>query len=243
MKFSLSYVKQNPVMFGAIFVVFGVLLYLVMNKGAGGTTQYVTTGPSEALQAAQLQSGTAIQAAQIQAGASLQEKQLDAAVAGQTLQAQLAAITAQINGQETLANMNLQYQFAELAANSALGSKQIDASLLALQAQLDNQLDVVNSNNQFMVDYAKVAADNATAQVMINANLQATLGEQSAGVAKALSHDQMEAYKFGSAMNAVSTLDYRSRTNGMAAAIAMLSDKPTTVQLGGGNQIYGVATA
>lgn len=182
MKFSVEYVKQHPVMFGTIFVVFGLLVYLMLNKGAGAATQVVTTGPSEALQAAQLQAGAAIQA-----------KQIDAAVASQSAQANLAAITAQINGQETIANMQMQYQMAQLAASSALGSKQIDASLLALQAQLDNNLELTNSNNSFMVDYAKVAADSAVQQVAINAALQ-----------QSLSADQLQAYKTGALLSAVS---------------------------------------
>lgn len=199
MKFSLSYVKQNPVMFGSIFVVFGLLLYVLMNRG--GSTQYVSTGPSEALQAAQLQAGAAIQA-----------KQIDAAIANQQAQASLAAITAQINGQETLANLQMQYAFAELAANSALGSKQIDASLLALQTQLDTQLELASSNNQFMVDYAKVAADSATNQVMINAALQ-----------RDLSKDQLDAFKFGNLLNSVNSVLEVDRDNILALITAQMS--------------------
>jgi hypothetical protein len=218
MRFNVAYVKQHPAMFGTIFVVFGLLLWLMLNKGhaSSGGGQYVTTGPSEALQAANLQAGTA-----------LQLKQLDLAGAAQSGQMQLAALTAQINGQEQMANMQMQYQFAELAANSALGSKQIDASLIALQAQLDNQLETTNSNNQFMVDYAKVAADNATAQVMINANLQATLGAQSVDLQKQLSADQLKAYTVGSLASVIPSLSKSDRDNTLNLLISKTTNGPT----------------
>lgn len=228
MKFSLSYVKQNPVMFGSIFIVFGLLLYLAMNKGAsGGSTQYVTTGPSEALQAAQLQAGAAIQA-----------KQIDAAIAGQSSQASLAALTAQINGQQTIANMQMQYEMAALAANSALGSKQIDASLLALQAQLDNQLDLANSNNQFMVDYARVAADNATAQVMINAALQRDLGQQQTDLQKALSADQLKAYTVGTLASVIPSIKGNDRDNTLNLLISKTTSGPTVQMNMHGDGLY-----
>jgi hypothetical protein len=157
----------------------------------------------------------------------LQLKQLDLAGAAQSGQMQLAALTAQINGQEQMANMQMQYQFAELAANSALGSKQIDASLIALQAQLDNQLETTNSNNQFMVDYAKVAADNATAQVMINANLQATLGAQSVDLQKQLSADQLKAYTVGSLASVIPSLSKSDRDNTLNLLISKTTNGPT----------------
>jgi len=205
-KFSFEYVKKNPMLFGTIFVVFGLLLWVLMNRGgSSGSTQYVSTGgPSEALQAAQMQTGAALQA-----------KQIDAAVAANNANASLAALTAQIQGQANIANMQMQVSFAELAANSALGSKQIDASLLALQAQLDNQLDVTTANNTFMVDYARVAADSATQQVAINAALQ-----------RALSSDQLQAYQTGALASVIPTLKGNDRDNTLNYLIGKTIDGP-----------------
>ncbi len=227
-KFSLSYVKSNPVMFGSIFVVFGLLLYLAMNKGASsGSTQYVTTGPSEALQATNAQ-----------IGASLQAKQIDAAVANQQSQAQLAALTAQINGQQVVANMQMQVSMAELTANTALSSKQIDASLLALHSQLDNQLDLANANNTFMVDYAKVAADNATAQVMINAALQRDMGAQQVDLQKSLSQDQLKAYTVGTLASVIPSLSKSDRDNTLNLLISKTTTGPTVQMNMHGDGLY-----
>lgn len=176
-KFSLSYVKKNPVMFGAIFVVFGLLLWLLMNRGAsgGGSTQYVQSGPSEALQAASMQTGAAIQA-----------KQIDAAVQTQMGAMQLEALSRQIEGQQGIALLEAQYRTAELAASERMSELQTTASLAALQSQLNNQAAMNESNNQFMVDYARQAQEAATTQVAINAALQRDLGAQ-----------QLDAYKYG----------------------------------------------
>lgn len=185
MKFSLGYVKKNPVMFGAIFVVFGLLFWLLINRGGGNAaTQYVQTGPSEALQAANLQAATQIQGAQIQASSQN-------AIAAY----QLEAMTRQLEGQQSIAALELQYKTLELAVSERMTDKQTDASLLALQAQLNNSLALANENNSFMVDYAKVAADSAMQQVAINAALQ-----------RAMSADQLEAYKVGAEVSKIGML-------------------------------------
>jgi hypothetical protein len=175
-KFSFAYVKSNPVMFGVIFVVFGLLLWMLLNKGhSSGSTQYVASGPSEALQATALQAGTQVQLAQI---GNAQATQMGAI--------QLEALSRQLEGQQNLAVLETQFHTLELASNERMGDKQIEASLGALQAQLNNNLATTESNNGFMVDYARVAADSATNQIAINASLQ-----------RAMSQDQLEAYEYG----------------------------------------------
>jgi len=204
-KFSIEYVKKNPVLFGVIFVVFGLLLWVLMNRGGGSSgAQYVTTGPSEALQAAQMQTGAAIQA-----------KQIDAAMAANSSNASLAALSQQIQGQQAIASMGMQVSLQQLAIDAALGSKQIDASLLALQAQLDNQLDITTANNTFMVDYARVASDGAVQQVAINAALQ-----------RALSSDQLQAYQTGALASVIPTLKGNDRDNTLNYLIGKTIDGP-----------------
>lgn len=175
-KFSLAYVKKNPVMFGAIFIVFGLLLWFLMNRGAsGGSTQVVQTGPSEALQAAQMQTGAAIQA-----------KQIEAQTASALGAFQLEALTRQLEGQQSIALLEMQYRTAELAASERMNDKTTAASLAALQSQLNAQTAMAESNNQYMIDYARVAAENATTQLAIGAALQRDLSAQ-----------QLEGYKYG----------------------------------------------
>lgn len=182
MKFNLQYVKKNPVMFGAIFLVFGLLIWLLINRGASsGSTQYVTQGPSEALQAAQLSAGVA-----------LQGKQIDASVQTTMAGMQLEALTRQLAGSAAIANMEMQYRIAELGENSDLGRLQIQASLAALDAQLDNNLAITNANNSFMIGYASQANQAAVQTVAINAALQ-----------RELSRDQKEAFQTGAIMSAL----------------------------------------
>lgn len=175
-KFSLAYVKQNPVMFGAIVVGVGVVVYMVASKGApASSTTTVASGPSEALQAAGLQASTQVQLAQIQAAGGNSAAAI-----------QLEALSRQIEGQLALGALEMQYKTLELASSERLGSLQVEASLSALQAQLDNSAALTESNNQFMVDYARVATESATMQSAINAALQRDLSEQ-----------QLEGYKYG----------------------------------------------
>lgn len=200
-KFSFAYVKKNPVMFGVIFVVFGLLLWVFLNRGSGGSTSYVTTGPSEQLQAANLQAGVAVQM-----------KQIDAQMSNNMGAMQLEALTRQIEGQQSIAVLEMQRSLAELASNERMGELQITASLTALQAQLNNSLAITEANNQFQVDYATIAAESATQMVAINAALQ-----------RSMSADQLEAYKYG--------LD-TSVKQGILATIPSLKSKDRDTLLG-----------
>jgi hypothetical protein len=211
MKFNFEYVKKNPLMFGAIFVVFGLFLWLALNRGSGGTTEYVATGPSEALQAANLQAATAIQGQQIQASSQN-------AIAAY----QLEAMSRQIEGDQSLAILEVQYKTLELAATERMTQGQTEASLLALQAQLNNSLSLANENNSFMVDYAKVAADSAMQTVAINAALQ-----------RAMSADQLEAYKVGAETSklgflasVIPSVKANDRDNAFALLTAVATDTP-----------------
>jgi len=193
MKFSLAYVKQNPVMFGVIFIVFGLLLWLLINRGGAGSssgTTVVNSGPSDA----QVAMGTQLQMAQIQAGsaASLGSMQLE-------------ALGRQMETQYALAGLELQYSMAELGANERMSDKALEASLGALAIQMSGNLAMNDSNNQFMVDYARVAADSATTQIAINAALQ-----------RDMSRDQLEGFKFNSAISAIGTLKKKDRDNALA---------------------------
>ncbi len=213
-KFSFAYVKENPVMFGAIVVVFGLLFYLLINRGssAGGSTQYVSSGPSEGLQAASLSAGAAIQA-----------KQIDAGIAANANAIQLEALTRQIDGAQNMAVLEMQQQARELAVTENLGSRQIDASLIALQSQLNSNLAVTESNNDFMVNYARVAADSAVTQLAIGAALQRDLSAQ-----------QLEGYKYGldtsvkqAALSIIPTLKKKNRDDALIALTPKLLAPPS----------------
>lgn len=204
-KFSWGYVKENPVMFGIIFLVFGLLLWVLINRGASGgsgSTTYVASGPSEALQAANLQAGTQVQLAQIQAG-----------TANNAAAFQLEALSTQIEGQLAVTALEAQFRTLELAANERLTELQTNASLAALTAQLTTQRQMSADANSFALDYARAANDAAVSTVMINAALQRDLGAQ-----------QTEAYKAGL---------QTSILQGVLATIPSLKKKDRDTALGG----------
>lgn len=177
MKFSVAYVKQHPAMFGVIALVFGLGLWLLLNKGSGGGGRNIVVqngGPSPA----EIAAGVQLQQAQLGANVQLQ----GAAIGSQTqialAQLSLQGLGMQLDGTQKLASAELSYRMADLAANHDISAKQIDASLSALTTQLASTYAVQHDNNAFMLDYAKNAQDAATSQILIGANLQAELGSQ-----------------------------------------------------------------
>jgi hypothetical protein len=191
--FNVTYVKQHPVMFGAIFLVFGLFLWMLLNRGASSAsatgTTVVTPGPSDAMVAA----NTQLQLAQIEGQTNLGMAQLS-----------LAANAQNNDTQESLAAMALQAQFAQIQADHDLSNAQIEASLGALTLQLGNNLAITHDNNQFMIDYAKNAQDSATAQLLIGANLQERLGAQ-----------QLKAFQTSAILSVVPTLKKGDRDNAL----------------------------
>jgi hypothetical protein len=192
MKFSFAYVKQHPYLFGGIVLVFGLGLWLVLNRGAGAPSSggYVVANGKSDNQAA-LEAQVAI------AGMQLQAQQVQA-------QAQIAGLAQQGQNDLALANLQSQVALASLSSQERTDKLTLDASTLALQLQLDNALKITDSNNQFMVDYARTAADAAVEQLRINAALQTTLSGQ-----------QLEAYKTSSLLSIVPTLKKGDRDNAL----------------------------
>lgn len=179
-------------MFGTILIVFGLLFWFMINRGSGSRGITVSnSGPSDA----QVQAGTAVQLAQLGANTQLAMGQLS-----------LAAQSQGIDAQQAIAAMEMQVRLAELAAQNQVANSTIEASLGALTLQLNSNLAITNSNNQFMVDYASVAAESATQQLLIGAALQRDLGEQ-----------QLEAFKFSAAAAVIPSLKKGRRDNAFFA--------------------------
>jgi hypothetical protein len=187
--FSFEYVKKNPLMFGMIVLVFGVFVYLYLNRGAVASTSTVVTqsGPSDAQLAADAQ----IQIAQIGAGAQTQQ-----------LQAQLNATQLNDQAQISLAQISATSTDAQTAAETKTALANTDASLKALLAQTGAQVAMNQSNNNATVAYATIVNDSALAQVQMNDNLTATMSAQ-----------QLEAYKVGAFTSALGTVKKKDRDN------------------------------
>jgi hypothetical protein len=209
-KFDANYIKQNPKLFGALFVVFGLGVYLLLNRrAAGGGTVVNQVGVAQPTDA-QVAAGAQVQLAQINAGASLQGAQL-----------QLAAMTAQSQGDLAIATMQAELAHYQIGTDAALRSQETTTGLQAVQAQLDNALAVANSNNSFALDYARSAQDSAVSMTLINANLQRDLGAQSADLTAKLSRDQLTAYSVGAVAAQIPKLKSVDRDNIAALALGI----------------------
>lgn len=227
-KVNLGYIKQHPYMFGAILLVFGLLFYLLLNRGVDangepvGSTTVVNPGPSDA----QIAAGLQLQMAQLGANASITAATIERDTQIALAQIAATANTAGYQSQENLAALALQGQLAEIQANYNLGKGQLEASVASLSMQLANNLAITNSNNQFMIDYAKNAQDAATQQLLIGANLQATLGAQ-----------QLDAYKYATLINVIPTLNSGKRDNAFAIVAGNLTgaDAIAAMQPNGAN--------
>lgn len=150
----------------ALFVIF----YLAFSKpaSAGGSSGgAIVTGPSEALQAAQMQYGAQIQGAQIAAGVEAARIQaennaasLGASVALANLatqekvalfqlarEADLAAINAQTNLLINEQNISYGVETARLAAETQIGLRALDVSLLNKQMETNAAMFETQSKN------------------------------------------------------------------------------------------------
>lgn len=191
-------------MFGAIFIVFGLFLFLLLNRGGshgasgGGNVTVQNSGPSDAA----IQAGLQIQGAQINANANIVGAQIGASTSIELARLSLSDHAMTVNAERDATAATIGYHMAELAASHDLAGRQLDASLTALSENLFAQTSMAHDNNQFMLDYARNAQDAATNQVAIGAHLQEVLGAQTADVTKALSADQTKAFEFGSLMSA-----------------------------------------
>jgi len=157
-----QYVKRNPTLFIGVVVVFGLLIFLfTRGSSSSGSSTVISSGPSEAFQAQAMAINAQGQQAQLAANVQLQ---------GQAIE--LEALTRQLDSQENMAVLQMQYALQELEATRAISSEQTLASLTALQSQLNYGLATTEANIQGSVDMANIAAQSATTQMMINAGIQ-----------------------------------------------------------------------
>lgn len=179
-KLSLRVFKQGkPIYWIVGGVVVFVVFYMLFNKGGAnagsGNTSYVSSGPSEALQAAQLQTGASIQAAQIAANveaaktaAGLQEAQMGQEVALAQTDASRVVSLAQLANQSDLASINantnllineqnLSYaaDTAKQASQTQIALKQIDAATVA--HQLDTNADMFKIQSQNLLSQSLIS--------------------------------------------------------------------------------------
>lgn len=212
MKFSWTYVKQNPVMFGVIFIVFGLLLWLFINRrssagASGGNMIYQQAGKDPN----QIAAEAAIAQATIQAQAQTQAGQLQLAAIGQQGQNDLA-----------LAHLGSQVSLAELGASERLGYQSMESSLAALRFQLESERGIVDSNNAFQIGYARVSADSATRAMEINAGLQ-----------RDLAATQLSAFQTSAYVSVIPSLRRRDRDDALRSFVPVIQNGNTAPGLVG----------
>jgi hypothetical protein len=206
-KFSVEYVKKNPVLFGVILIVFGLGFYLLLNRGGsaaasqGSGTTVVNAGPSDA----EIQAGVASHIADVQAASASQQNQL-----------QLAALQTQGGVALQLADLDAQYKALELASNERVADKSLDVQTATLNAQLDNARGMSADANAFMLAYAQTQANTATTQLAIGANLQRDLSAQ-----------QLQAFQIGTMASLATSL----KSKGLAHSFFDNSLMPASISL------------
>lgn len=184
----LDWVKNHPYLSGSL-VVGLIVMYIVLRNTGSSTPQVVQSGPSEALQAANLQAQT-IQD-QTQAAVNAQGSQLNAALAAKSIDAAIAAA---------------QNQSQEKVALTQLGD-QADVQKLSIQAQQDianeqtnailqkSQFDAITADKtvagQIAIAQAGYAAQQSIATAQINGQVQ--IAGIQADVSKLAITDQLAA--------------------------------------------------
>jgi len=164
--------KGKPIYWIIGAVVLFVLFYFMFNRGGGaatasGSTNYVTTGPSEAVQIASMQAGAAAQAGNLAASvemARINSETVAAGLGAQIAMAQLASgenvALRQLIAQERLGEINaetnllineqnLSYstETARIAADTNIALKNIDAGILTSQLTANRDMFAIQSSN------------------------------------------------------------------------------------------------
>lgn len=182
-----------------------ILFNLLPRGGSGGRSQVVQTGPSEQLQAAQLQAQTALaqsaQSAQVQLNAQATELAamelqgqialalgtLDAETQDNAIMAQLAAMQEQTNANLGIAQMNAEINLAEIESERAMQERMLSSqeTMMNIQAEQNIARDMLFAQLQ-----AQQSADE-TARTM--AMLQAQRDVQLTGIYAGVENNRIDA--------------------------------------------------
>lgn len=160
----MNWIKEHPYLTGGLVLGLLVLFLIFRRSGsASAPPQYQNAGPSEALQATQLQTGAALQAAQISATAHTNE-----------VNAQVAAAQISANRDVTIASLKQQEDLQNIVTSGQVQLHSTDAALASVQAQIGGQVqladinagrDVAIANSQ--ADVMKTEYEDATKQQAI----------------------------------------------------------------------------
>jgi len=201
--------KARPLLIGGAVLIGGVILFMMLRGGSGssGGTQTVSSGPSEAFQAAQMQSNTQLALGQMQA--NLQATQLatelqgfmygkDADVTVAMLQADVAKST--IASQTAIQLSGIDAQKSIALAGEQTSQYGIAAQAAVQMAGFDTQATIAQSQYAFLDSQQKSQANVELARI-----------NQSASVAKKQSNNNLIGGIIGGALSLFS--DSRTKKN------------------------------
>lgn len=163
MAINLQTFKKKPLLWGGIAIVIFVIFYLIFSRGSGGgegSTQVVTTGPSEAQLAAQTQLGMAqIQAGAVNAQTAAEVAMKNADIAGQVKLGELAyqAGLAELSASKEALQIQSEYSFqtARVAAETNLQMAKMDKDVLT--TQLATQAWMFGQQTQSLTNMALIS--------------------------------------------------------------------------------------
>jgi hypothetical protein len=224
MKINWQFLKKPSVIIGAIILFFILLFLLNKGSGASGGTQVVNAGPDPAQVAAQMQ---------------LAGMQISAGIQGQAIQADYAKSQDANQTQIALATIAAAANTQSLAVQQAIAAQTISAQTHGLDLQYQTAL----ANNNFALDYAQQQFNYGLASSAINANLQAHMAD-----------NQLDAYKFGSALAVIPTLKKGDRDNALisvtlgvpsshGSVLAPVTNSPSATQFSNIVNISGMTAA
>lgn len=163
--------KAKPFIIGGIVLLAGVVIFILIKNAAGsasGGASAQTSGPSEALQAAQLQANTQTTIAQIQANtvSTQYATQLAAALDTDTTQVNLAGITADSHHDDNMAA--LQAYMAGQQTQQYVAGLNAQTANLGIQQSAAVQIAGVNAQTAI----AQSQFSYLTTQATLNADVQ-----------------------------------------------------------------------
>lgn len=154
-----QWVKNHPYITGLGILAIGILVFVVTRSG--GSQQIVTgsTGPSEALQAANLQAQS--HAADTQAQVNAQQSELNAALAAKSIDAATALATVQAQRDVALQQVDSANKVAQTNADALVKAATLQSDSQNIASQIAGQIAGVQS--KAATDIAGIQSDTAKA--------------------------------------------------------------------------------
>lgn len=207
--------KARPFLIGGVVLVGAVILFMLVKNSASSGASAGPSGPSEALQMANLASQTQLGVAQIGASAAATQvaAQLEAHYNDNSTQLALA------NTQAASAHDTLQGQLtgylANLGVQSSIAEQQAQLQQYGIAAQRDVQLAGIDSQNQI----AHAQYDYLTTNAVLTAQTNQLVSTNQSNVEMTIAHEQGKSARNQSTTSTIGTI--------AVAALAFFSDVRT----------------